>query len=341
MTAWKHPPHQYIERSTGKVCDERLMGDEAVSFLYGYARENAPRLFRALTGARVSSLLGFLHYDLGARPLRAREILSLASRGFAPWEWLDDPRQFRTMRDVFERKIRYWEYRPLPDDPRAVTSPADARMLVGSFRRASRVFLKEKLFDYEQLIGLEKRDWLNAFQHGDFAVFRLTPDKYHYNHTPVAGTVLDIYEIPGLYHSCNPGAVVVEVTPHSKNKRVVTVIDTDTDGGTQVGLVAMLEVVALMIGEVTQCYSEERYDDPREVLPGMLLGKGRPKSLYRPGSSTDLLIFQKGRVRFDEDLLRNQHRVDIASRFSLGFGRVMVETDVKARSRIATAVSGA
>ena len=129
---------------------------------------------------------------------------------------------------------------------------------------------------------------------GDFAVFRLTPDKYHYNHTPVAGIVADIYEIAGGYHSCNPGAVVEIVTPYSKNKRVVTIIDTDVPDGTGVGLVAMVEVVALMIGEIVQCYSTERYDNPQPVTKGMFLAKGRPKSLYRPGSSTDVLIFQQG-----------------------------------------------
>jgi hypothetical protein len=31
--------------------------------------------------------------------------------------------------------------------------------------------------------------WLPAFDRGDFAIFRLTPDKYHYNHVPVSGEV--------------------------------------------------------------------------------------------------------------------------------------------------------
>ena len=145
---------------------------------------------------------------------------------------------------------------------------------------------------------------------------------------------MDIYEIPGSYHSCNPGAVVEVVSPYSKNKRIVTVFDTDVPGGTGVGLVAMVEVVAMMIGEVVQCYSAERYENPLQVRPGMFLAKGAPKSLYRPGSSTDVLIFQKGRISFAEDLVRNMYATNIQSRFSLGFGRPLVETDVKVRSMI-------
>ncbi|MEW6380247.1 MAG: phosphatidylserine decarboxylase [bacterium] len=60
---------------------------------------------------------------------------------------------------------------------------------------------------FEELFGIDKTSWLRAFEGGDFAIFRLTPDKYHYNHTPVAGKIVDIYPIGGEYHSCNPTAV--------------------------------------------------------------------------------------------------------------------------------------
>ena len=90
------------------------------------------------------------------------------------------------------------------------------------------------------------------------------------------------------YHSCNPSATVALVSPYSKNKRVVTVIDTDVPGGTGAGLVAMIEVVALMIGKVVQQYSEQWYDDPRPVARGMFLRKGCPKSLYRPGAGAGI-----------------------------------------------------
>ena len=189
------------------------------------------------------------------------------------------------------------------------------------------------------LLGPDRHDWHRSFSQGDFAVFRLTPDKYHYNHTPVAGRVIAHYAIEGGYHCCNPGAVVSVATPYSKNKRVVTIIDTDVADGTKVGLVAMIEVVALMIGEIVQAYSSHGYDDPQPLTNGMFLAKGQPKSLYRPGSSTDILLFQPGRVLFAPDLLQNQLRNGVSSRFSHGFGRPLVETDIKVRSLLATARS--
>jgi phosphatidylserine decarboxylase len=328
-------PHQYIERETFALRTERLYRDRVVCFIYSRLREDAPSLFRLLTSRRASSLIAFLNYDL---------FLSRRISGVAPFlnpsaidrsEWLDPPEMLDTPKKIFERKIRYWQCRPMPDRKNAPVSPADSRMLVGSLENGSALFLKDKFFDLPDLVG--KHVWVETFQRADFAVFRLTPDRYHYNHVPVSGRVIDFYEIPGVYHSCNPGAIVALVTPYSKNARVVTVIDSDVPGGSRVGLVAMIEVVALMIGKVRQQYSRYEYNDPRPVEIGMFLEKGCPKSLYEPGSSTDILLFQPGRISFDDQLVLNMQRPLASSRFTEAFGKPLLETEVKVRSPIGVA----
>ncbi len=330
--------HQYVDRASGRLETERLYQDRLVLYFYGRVRESMPAVFRMLTSRTSTRLLGYLNYDTrwgsgaGRRFLRDHRV-DLD-------ECLDDPAGFESVRQVFERRIRYWDCRPMPEDSYAVVSPADARVLVGSFREQPAVRVKEKFFDLAELLGPERRPWPATFADGDYAVFRLTPEKYHYNHAPVAGVVVDHYPVDGHYHSCNPGAAVMIATPYSKNRRVVTVIDTDAPGGTHVGKVAMIEVVALMIGDIVQCVSRERYHDPRPIVPGMFLARGGPKSLFRPGSSTTLLVFEKGRVRFAPDLIANQARVPGHSRYSAGFGQPLIETDVRVRSLIAHAVSG-
>jgi len=216
----------------------------------------------------------------------------------------------------------------------AVVSPSDSRLLIGSLKDTSALFLKGKFFEYQELLGSNKPQWLEAFHGGDFVICRLTPEKYHYNHTPVAGVVWDFYENDGDYHSCNPGPVLSLATPYSKNKRVVTVLNTDVAGGTRVGWVAMIEVVALMVGDIVQRYSESEYTDPRPLEIGMFVQRGCPKSLFRPGSSTTVLLFQKDRIEFSHDLIRNQYRTDVESRYSEGLGRPLVETDIQVRSTI-------
>ena len=327
--------HQYIERSTRRVRTEQLHGDKIVCALYAEALEHAPWLCRIASSAWVSSALAFLNYDLLLGARATGTWLFLRDGAVDLSECVDPPHKLDTPRKVFERQIRYWECRPLPKLSSTVVCPADSRALVGSLRETSHLYVKGKFFEYEELLGSDRHCWLRVFNKGDFAIFRLTPEKYHYTHAPVSGKVLDIYEIHGNYHSCNPGVAVSLITPHSKNRRVVTILETDVPGGTGVGRVAIIEVVALMIGQIHQCYSTEQYRSPQPVRPGLFLERGQPKSLFRPGSSTVILLFQPGRIRFAEDVLDNLHRCGVESRFSRGFGQTLVETDVEVRSLLA------
>ena len=152
---------------------------------------------------------------------------------------------------------------------------------------------------------------------------------------PVTGRVADFYSVNGRYHSCNPHATVQLLSSFSKNRRVITILDTDCDGGTGVGYVAMIEVVALMVGRIEQVYSEHAYDNPYPLKKEMTLRIGAPKALFQPGSSTVVLLFQPGRIRFAEDLIDNRSRTGVSSRFSSGLGSPLCETDVKVRSLLA------
>ncbi len=324
--------HQYIDRTSGTVRTETLFGDSLVRLLYGPTRERAPVLFKALTSARMSSLLGWWHYDR-PRLIPCRGPALLRRLGVDPGECCRSADFYDSYRKVFERQIRYWHCRPQPADPEAVLAPADARALIGSLAETSLLLIKEKLFTIPELLG-RKEPFRHRFTSGDFGVFRLTPDKYHYNHLPVSGRVIDIYEVDGGYHCCNPSATVAVASILAKNRRSVTIIDTDVPAGSGVGLVAMIEIVALMIGSLTQCYSEHRYDRPRPLSIGGFARKGSPKSLFRPGSSTVVLLFEPDRIRFSDDLRSNGRRLDAASRFSDRFGRPLVETEVTVRSLI-------
>ncbi len=324
--------HQYIERTSGSVRTETLFGDALVRLLYGPARERAPVLFKTLTSARMSSLLGWWHYDR-PRLIRYRGPALLRRLGVDAGECCRSADFYNSYRKVFERQIRYWHCRPQPADPDAILAPADARALIGSLAKNSLLLIKEKLFTIPELLG-RKEPFRHRFTTGDFAVFRLTPDKYHYNHLPVSGRVIDIYEVDGGYHCCNPSATIAVASILAKNRRHVTIIDTDVPAGSGVGLVAMIEIVALMIGSIRQCYSERHYDRPQPLSIGRFARKGNPKSLFRPGSSTVVLLFEPDRIRFSDDLRSNGRRLDVASRFSDRFGRPLVETEVTVRSLI-------
>ncbi|WP_320056355.1 phosphatidylserine decarboxylase [Desulfuromonas thiophila] len=333
-------PHQYIERYSGQVRTEQLFGDRLVRFLYHPLREQAPTLFRLLTSGYSSRLLALAQYDLDTFNPRLRQPAFLRQYGIDLAECLE-PERLTSARRLFERRIRYWHCRPMAADERAVVAPADARLLLASLAEDSALWLKDKFFVLAELLAATKTDWLGRFAAADVAIFRLTPEKYHYNHLPVSGRIVDQYEVQGRYHACNPGAVVAAVTPYDKNRRLVTLIDTDVADGSQVGLVAMVEVVALMIGDLHSCYCDHcGYEPVTLQYPGLFVRRGQPKSLFRPGSSTVVLLFEPGRLRFSDDLLANQRRGDVVSRFSRGFGLPLVETEVRLRSTIGRAVTG-
>ncbi|THB77902.1 MAG: phosphatidylserine decarboxylase [Desulfobacteraceae bacterium] len=329
--------HQYIDRTTGSVKTEPLIFDRTIQFLYSTLRENAPFMFNRVISSHTSTLLGFFNYDFFLKNWRVTPHEVFEHLGADPDETIEPVECLNTYRKIFERQIRYWETRPMNVSADTVVSPADSRVLTGSFDQTSALFIKNKFFDFSSLLGRDKSQWQEAFESGDFAVFRLTPDKYHYNHTPVSGVVEDLYDIDGDFHSCNPGAVVRAVTPYSLNRRSVTVINTDVPGGTHIGHVAMVEIVALMIGGIVQCYSPSGYHPELDIQRGLFMEKGQPKSLFRPGSSTTVLIFEKQRINFSTDLLKNQNRRDVSSRFTQGFEKPLVETDIQVRQPLATA----
>ena len=326
--------HEFVRRSNGSVCNEEFLADRVIDFIYSTVREKTGWLFNVLTSPAATGVLGFVNYDLALDSRFSGAARFIRKTGLNVDECLLPPGELDTPRKIFERRIAYWRCRPMDTDPDSIVSPADSKMFAGSLKETSLLFLKGKFFDFWELIGEERHDLHEKFEDADFAVFRLTPEKYHHNHVPVSGVVTDIYELDGACHSCNPRSAIALATPLSKNRRVVTVIDTDVEEGSNVGTVVMVEIVALMIGDITQCYSDNRYDDPVSVTPGLFIRKGQPKSLFRPGSSSVVLFFQKDRMIFSDDLIRNQLRGDIDNRFAVWLDKPLVETELEVRSTI-------
>lgn len=323
--------HCYIERESNKVVKEDFFQDALIRKIYSNTRESSSLILKFATQKWVTDFLGLINYDIRLSKIRIKKIIKKLN--IDPLECLDDVENFKTVRDIFERKIKFWQCRQMEENLNAISSPCDAKMLIGTLKDTSLFFIKEKFFDINELFKVN--EYIQLFKEGDFSIFRLTPEEYHYNHAPVSGRLIDIYQIDGTFHSCNPYAVSKIVTPYSKNKRVISIIDTDVPYGSQIGKVAMIEIAAMMIGDICQCYSERDYSDPKILIKGMFLKKGSPKSLFRPGSSTTILFFQKDKVTFCEDLIKNSIRKDIPTRYLINFHKNIVETKVKVRSTIA------
>lgn len=97
----------------------------------------------------------------------------------------------------------------------------------------------------------------------------------------------------------------------------------------------MIEVAAFMIDDIVQCYPRKYYNAPYPIVAGMLLEKDMPKSMYRPGRSTDILMLQENRVAFADDLVSNRDDSRVSYRYSVGFGEGLIQTDIRVRSLLA------
>jgi phosphatidylserine decarboxylase len=81
----------------------------------------------------------------------------------------------------------------------------------------------------------------------------------------------------------------------------------------QFGRMLIIEVGAVTVGSIQQRFE-----------PGISVAKGDHKGYFELGGSTVVLLFQPGRIQFDDDILNNSHR--------------QIETSVRMGERIGIAL---
>lgn len=327
--------HQYVPLTGGESADETLIADRAINFLYSTAREQPSVLQRIAASKIATQALATWEFDL---PLR-RPIGTIATTaqrmGIDLSEVHGDLRQWRTLRNLFERQIRYWQLRPMTEETRSIISPADGKALVFGYVDDFMLPVKSQWVAMPELVGSQAL--ADELTPACGVIVRLTPEAYHYVHAPVSGIVRSHDLIDGALHSCNPTALVSFVKPYAMNLRRVTVIDTDVNYGSRVGVVVLVNVAAMMIGRIDDAYSPRRYDEPEPVSVGRFVRRGQPLALFRPGSSTSIALWTQRRASVQSKLAKNGDRAGTQSRFSDWLLSPWVESAIRVRSTLAVA----
>jgi phosphatidylserine decarboxylase len=139
-----------------KQSAEQPFADWIVTFFYAQEREHASFVFKLLASQSFSRFLGWLNYDfpLGQNIAGGKRFLQRCAIDLR--ECTESLGGLDSARKIFERKIRYWQCRPMSEIAAEIVCPADSRVLFGSLRDSSSLFLKSKFFDYEELLGLDK-----------------------------------------------------------------------------------------------------------------------------------------------------------------------------------------
>ncbi|KAI8379112.1 phosphatidylserine decarboxylase-domain-containing protein [Radiomyces spectabilis] len=225
-------------------------------------------------------------------PQSAREILPFIKFHKLDMREVRDPiSSFKTFNEFFYRKLKP-DARPCecPDDPRVIVSPADCRMLAfQTVDDATRIWIKGTDFTLKKLLGSDKGD---HFGGGSLAVFRLAPQDYHRFHCPVDGVITETTIIEGQYYTVNPMAIRTTLDVYGDNARAIVQMDTD-----EFGKVAIVCIGAMMVGSIILT-----------AKSGQHLARTDELGYFAFGGSTLVVLWEKGAIQFDNDLLQNSEK---------------------------------
>jgi phosphatidylserine decarboxylase len=274
-------PIRYFHRYRQTVEEEHIYGEGWLRFAY----ENpAGRLFVWLVARRAffSLWYGFKM----RRPESALRILPfLAKYDIDVDEFAKSPFDYKSFNEFFYRALKP-AARPIDPGEDVAVMPADGRHLaIPDVDASPGFYVKGVTFSLADLLG--DPALAKAFAGGSMLISRLCPVDYHRFHFPVAGTPAESRLVKGWLYSVSPIALRRRLRYLVENKRVITLIDSP-----RFGRVAMIEVGATNVGSIQQGF-----------VPGRPVRKGEEKGLFAFGGSCVITLFERGRVRFDADLV--------------------------------------
>ncbi|KAG6853628.1 hypothetical protein C0991_002688 [Blastosporella zonata] len=200
--------------------------------------------------------------------------------------------------EFFTRKLKPGA-RLIDSQPDTVCSAADSRLTVyHSADQAKHFWIKGARFTIPALLTLSADSpRAEAFTSASLAIFRLAPADYHRFHAPIDCTVREIVDVPGQYYTAletvNPQAVNEPgFDVFTANRRSVLYLEHAGSGKTA----AVVAIGALLVGSVVWTGGAEL---------GRVLKKGDELGYFAYGGSTVVVVFPKGVVEFDEDIVQN------------------------------------
>ncbi|THX03133.1 hypothetical protein D6D13_07860 [Aureobasidium pullulans] len=281
------------DRITGQINEERMSV---------YVRLGIRLLYKGLKSRdmekkRIRKLLRSLSFKQGRKyddPASASQI-----PGFINFHQLDmsevllQTSDFKSFNDFFYRKLKP-DARPCSaaDRPEIVVSPADCRSVVfNQITEAQRIWVKGREFSVERLLGNAYPEDAKRYVGGAMGIFRLAPQDYHRFHIPVDGTMLEPKLIDGEYYTVNPMAIRSALDVYGENVRVVVPIDSPKHGRVMVICVGAMMVGSTVITRKT----------------GEQVKRAEELGYFKFGGSTLLLLFEPGKMMFDDDLVDNSN----------------------------------
>ncbi len=275
-------PIQYLDRGSGLLKTEKVAGEKWLVWLYNNPVGEAT-LWALAKRKVVSSVYG----NKMDRPSSTKKIQPFVDE-FDIDLSTAEKQEFKSFNDFFIRKLNR-SARPVDTDSVTAVSPSDGKILAYADISNSDFIIKGYRFDIFSFLNNDQL--AQKYLDGTLVVIRLAPFDYHRFHFPMNGSLSPITRIKGDYYSVNPLALRKMAEIFCLNKREIAIISNPLFGD-----VVMVEVGATMVGSIVQTYT------------GNFAKTGEEKGYFKFGGSTVVLLFEKNRIRIDEDLLINTLR---------------------------------
>lgn len=281
------------ERKSGQIFEEQVFGGFAVRLLYGKEKS----FLRALISKNrfVSAFYGWWQKRSWSR----HSIKTFIEKyGVNKEEF--EKQEFSSFNDFFTRRLKE-EARPIAYGDKVAVMPADARYhFFPTIDQETFYQVKNTKLTLEQLV--QDKELAQQYVGGSMVIARLCPTDYHRFHFPVEGKASAARFIEGPLYSVNPWALLTKPSILIENKRAITEIDSP-----YFGKVLYIEIGATCVGTIVETYEKDK-----------IVAKGQEKGYFSFGGSCIILLFQKGKIAFDEDLLNASHEIHCLMGESLG-----------------------
>ncbi|HRD55118.1 MAG TPA: phosphatidylserine decarboxylase [Parachlamydiaceae bacterium] len=276
----------YIDRTLKKKCVEKVYGGSALKLLYGddFISKilGAPLLHALVKYPIFSKIYGWFQKTSSSQ----KKIKSFIQNfEVDSSEFLLDVDDFQSFNDFFIRKLKL-AARPITAGENVAIIPADGRYLFyQNIRETDGFIVKGEKFNLDTL--LDDPALASQYDGGSMVIARLCPTDYHRYHFPVDCTPSKAKIINGWLYSVNPIAIKKNIHIFTQNKRALTELKTE-----KFGTLLFLEIGATSVGTITDTY-----------IPDQFYPKGAEKGYFSFGASSLILLFEPGKITFDEDLL--------------------------------------
>lgn len=274
-------PIRFFNRYTRQVETEVIYGERWLRLIY----DNPAGNFLLWLIVKRKLFSWYYGWQMNKRVSAGRILPFIIKYNIDVDEFAKSPYDYRNFNEFFFRALKK-SARPIAASERSVIFPADGRHLVfPNVDAAEGFYAKGAKFTLEQLV--DNAELAAKFAGGAMVISRLCPVDYHRFHFCLPGVPGEPELIRGPLFSVSPIALRRHIEYLAQNKRVKTLLTTQTAGD-----VLCMEIGATNVGSISQTF-----------VSGRNVGKGEEKGVFKFGGSCVITLFQAGRIRFDPDLV--------------------------------------